>query len=210
MHYFDVRGNGNGVVDFVPEKVHKFLHESKMPDKRKLADFFATHKPQRKASRHYKPLDAKPIELFADYARHYGPAYIAALNALIMTRFSQINLSEAVKNELVVSKLKRELYSLDQHVHASHVLLTDILMFYSWLAQTTNPLSSKPAPLSSKLSWLYAGDQHVKNFVTLLTYFTKVSNTHIVETNLLDLGGALHARQASAIADEWLRRSTIL
>ena len=203
MHYFDVRGNGNGVVDFVPEKVHKFLHESKMPDKRKLADFFATQKPQRKALRHYDPLDAKPVDLFADYARYYGPAYIAALNALIMKRFSQINLSEAVKKELVVSKLKRELYSIDQHAHASHVLLTDILMFYSWLAQTTSLVA-----LRSKLSWLYAGDQHVQNFLGLVAYFTKVTNTHVVETNFLDLG-ALHARQATAIADEWFRQTTI-
>jgi hypothetical protein len=202
MHYFDVRGVGNGVVDFVPEKVHKFLHESKMPDKRKLVDFFSTTKPQRKARRNYKPLDAKPVELFADYAQHYGPAYVAAVNALIIERFSQIRLSQTVKNELSVAKLKRELYAHDEHAHASHVLLTDILMFYSWLAQTTNSPLSRP-----KLAWLYAGSQHAENFLVLTAYFAKISNTHVVETNLLGLPGALHAGQAGDIATEWFRKT---
>jgi hypothetical protein len=187
MHYFNVReraGETLLVTKYMPKHAHKFLNESAMPDKKEMQQYFLEN-PVR--SDHY-----------GEFVQFAGPAFLAGLNEKLIASFKQIRLPELVKAKLSVASLRTVLFGNKHNKHTNQVLLTDILVFYNWLAIATQ--SAHPTYVV-----MYAGDHHVRNFRVLMRYFALVCQSHVVDVNLLEPSVAFDILNVDQLVGELLR-----
>ena len=187
MHYFNVReraGETLLVTKYMPKHAHKFLNESAMPDKKEMQQYFLEN-PVR--SSHY-----------SEFVQFAGPAFLAGLNEKLIASFKQIRLPELVKAKLGVASLRTVLFGNKHNKHTNQVLLTDILVFYNWLAIATQ--NAHPTYVV-----MYTGDHHVRNFRVLLRYFALVCKSHIVDVNLLEPSVAFDILNVDQLVGELLR-----
>jgi hypothetical protein len=195
IHNFNVRervGRLKLVTLYMPKHAHKFLHETSMPDKRDMKDYFLQHAVH----------DSDDEDLYGEYMQASGPAFLAGLNEKLIASFKEIKLPDSVKAKLSVASLRTVLYGNKHNKHTSQVLLTDILVFYNWLAQH-NPADNTPS-----YTFMYAGDHHVRNMRSMIQYLARVCESHVLEADLLQPGASFDIDLVDKLFEEWFARPT--